>query len=194
MAKEAMKGEELDSLIEAFNKTDVNGDGQIDSHDLVTLFRRIGMPINAENAKNIVSDFSDGKEVLSFSDFSAAAMHIRSQADEFRMLDAFDLFDHNKDGFIDYEELVQGLHSVGMEMTDGVKGIMKDMDTDGDGLISMGEFSVFWDQVVRRGDSSTLTALNSGSAYKKSHGSDPEVQFLPLDDLVQVTSIGCNFV
>ncbi len=56
--------------------------------------------------------------------------------------DAFDLFDINKDGAIDYHELKVAMRALGFEVKKAdVLKILKDNDKDGRGLISFDDFN-----------------------------------------------------
>jgi Ca2+-binding EF-hand superfamily protein len=54
----------------------------------------------------------------------------------------FEIVDSNKDGHISAAELKQLMTALGEEITDETAaGVVKEMDTDGDGEISLQEFS-----------------------------------------------------
>mmetsp|Transcript_27979 Transcript_27979/g.70342 ORF Transcript_27979/g.70342 Transcript_27979/m.70342 type:complete len:607 (-) Transcript_27979:156-1976(-) len=194
LARQAIQGEELDSLMTAFRKCDLNGDGKMGKKELRNVFGNVSMELPDEQFDAIFEKLDiDKTGYVSFEEFSVGALHFRAQADEFRMLDAFKLFDRDNDGFISHAEMGDALDTIGMEVSEEIKTIFKEIDVDGDGMVSAMEFCTFWNQYVRTGADNSVDASVAKMGDAKKTRSDlvrelEEEGVLPLDGLKIITT------
>ncbi|CAN1354769.1 Calcium-dependent protein kinase 8 [Linum perenne] len=84
----------------------------------------------------------DGDGTLNYGEFVAITIHIKKMGNDEHLHKAFGVFDQNKTGYIEMEELRQALNDdVDTCSEDVLSAIMHDVDTDKDGRISYEEFA-----------------------------------------------------
>lgn len=138
--------EEISEYREAFSLFDHNGDGQITVKDMGIEMRKLGKnPSEAELREMIESADPEGKGTVDFVDFlncmaiSAANKNDADVEEEIR--ETFKVFDRDSNGFISPAELRYVMNNLGEKLTDDeVDEMIREMDEDGDGMISYDEF------------------------------------------------------
>ena len=162
----------------AFKRFDADGDGEITITELKTGAGQ-GFSTGEIGAVFALGD-SDQNGRLSFAEF--AQLVLPSARDKVSQLkkafkgkqgitEAFQRFDVNKDGNISSEELRNGLNSSGLRFNDQeVMTVFAMADIDGDGEISLAEFSA-------------LLGSEAAPSSSQGSGSSGQVQFRSIDDL-----------
>ena len=89
-----------------------------------------------------VDEDSDGS--VDFYEFIAMmALKKAHDEEEAELHKMFRVFDRNRDGFITAEELQHAMQKMGEEVKNGeVEEMIREVDTDGDGVVSYPEFKV----------------------------------------------------
>merc|ERR1740121_2860879 len=85
---------------------------------------------------------SDGRGIVDYTEFLAAALDKKQYEDEAVCWQAFRVFDRNGDGVISKEELQQVLQDDDVQKVGGgsIEEILRSYDEDGDGTIDFREF------------------------------------------------------
>ena len=133
--------DDTDSAFDAFSLFDQDGDGLVSADDISQTIRGLGLEITDEDAAAFVADAdTNGDGMISEAEFDA----VRSQEQVPDGLspaeDAFAAFDTNADGYVSLAELETFAEYMGYDASDAT-AIMTDADTDGDGQLSLAEFT-----------------------------------------------------
>ena len=133
-------------LKEAFQRLDVDGDGNIAGADVGDILAAAGQPLDGAQLESAVAA-ADGnhdgrlefKEVLSLIARRRAAA--TDLPEDIRA--AFKLFDRNGDGAISAEEMIQIFARLQVPLTEvDVRNLIKEADLDGNGEIDFTEFTM----------------------------------------------------
>ncbi|KAI4965858.1 hypothetical protein ZWY2020_047978 [Hordeum vulgare] len=109
-----LSAEEVEDIKEMFKVMDTDNDGIVDTN---------------------------GRGALDYGEFLAVSLHLQRMANDEHLRRAFLFFDKDGDGFIEPEELQEALAEDGaVDITEVVKDILQEVDTDKDGKISFEEF------------------------------------------------------
>ncbi|KAF2264672.1 EF-hand [Lojkania enalia] len=128
---------------EAFRKFDKDGNGFLDTDELITVLSATGREYTKAEIQTAIDSISGkpGSTGITFEQF-AALLQIKMAADTQNRLRArFQLFDTDNNGDISFDELkacLQGLDS--LLTTSELTEMMKQCDRDDDGMISYEEF------------------------------------------------------
>jgi len=140
---EELTAEQLIHYKQCFNLFDKDGDGVITAIELGTVLSSLGQDLSEDALDKIIQEYDcDEDGCLSFIEF-IKFMEKRQQVqnDEDELLQAFQVFDLNKDGVITVDELKEVLGKVGEIMTtEEIEDMVKMADKDGDGVINYEEF------------------------------------------------------
>ncbi|PHU08295.1 Calmodulin-like protein 5 [Capsicum chinense] len=147
---------ELRSIFATFDK---NNDGYITKQELKLSLKNIGIFMEDKDIVEMVEKVDSNKDGLidldEFCDLCHTYLGIEEVSNESEMneeevanrekdlKDAFDVFDHDKDGLISKEELSKILSTLGMKegkKLDYCKEMIKKVDVDGDGMVNFDEF------------------------------------------------------
>ena len=142
---ELLSEQEICELHEAFNIFDVEWDGSIEAKNLPILMNALNQKITKEEIENILKEIdinNDGQ--IYFNQFlKIMAKRLKNvKEDEDRYLKSlFYSLDRNRNGLISIHEIKYIVTHSSDNITDEDIGIiMKEADTDGDGLVSLEEF------------------------------------------------------
>ncbi|CAL0303340.1 unnamed protein product [Lupinus luteus] len=144
-------------LKRVFQMFDRDGDGRISKKELKDSLEKLGMMIPDKELTQMIEKIDvNGDGWVDMEEFGELYESIMEERDEEEdMREAFNVFDHNRDGFITVEELRTVLSSLGLKQGRTVeeckKMIMK-VDVDGDGMVNYKEFK----QMMKGGGFSAL--------------------------------------
>ena len=129
-----------------FKSCDLNGDGQIDLHELKSLFERLDCRISDGELAAVFNELdTDGDGLISEPEF--AAWYIRSEDRiKSKVRETFDMFDVDNSGTIDRDELRKLLEQIEPRVTeDDIKEAMDAMYKEGDpDQITFDEFAEWY--------------------------------------------------
>ncbi|KAK3038055.1 hypothetical protein RJ639_032034 [Escallonia herrerae] len=135
---------ELKGVFATFDK---NGDGYITKQELRESFRNIGAATTEQEVEDMVERVdANGDGLIDFDEFSELFEGVASQEEgDGDMREAFGVFDGDGDGLITVEELCLVLDSLGFKegkRLEDCKEMIKQVDLDGDGMVSFDEFKM----------------------------------------------------
>ncbi|MCD7470715.1 hypothetical protein HAX54_010740 [Datura stramonium] len=146
---------ELKGIFATFDK---NNDGYITKQELKLSLKNIGIFMEDTDIVEMVEKVDSNKDglidldefyelchtFLGIEEVNEGEMNQEEVASREKDLkDAFDVFDHDKDGLISEEELSKILSSLGLKeggKLDHCKEMIKKVDVDGDGMVNFDEF------------------------------------------------------
>ena len=143
---ELLSEQEICELHEAFIIFDVESDGSIAASQLMLLMKALKQKISEDELDNIFNEYNiDKYGQIFFNQFlKIMAKRIKNiQEDEDEDLKiSFYYLDRNKNGLISINEIrYMVLHSKKVDISESdIETIIREADTDGDGLISLEEF------------------------------------------------------
>ena len=102
-----------------FDKYDADGSGAVDGKELKAVFAECGQQLTDDELKELIKEFdTDGNGELEFKEFLAMMQKLLAGPSTQELLDEmFVLFDKNKDGFIDADEVKAMMKEVGQSLT-----------------------------------------------------------------------------
>merc|ERR1712079_594090 len=144
----AMAAESLDQLLnaefkEAFDEFDKDGSGSISTKELLGVMRSMGQNPTEDEVLELVMEVAlNGDGTIDFPEF---LQMMKKKSNEQEQLDdlkeAFKMFDRNKDGYIDLNELKKVTSLIGTALTSAdLYKFMNEADKDGNGKIDYEEF------------------------------------------------------
>ncbi|CAL4935605.1 unnamed protein product [Urochloa decumbens] len=140
---ERLTEEEIAEFKEVFNLYDKDRDGFITSEELGTVMESLGENFTESELKAMIKAVdADGTGTIDFHKFlNLMARKLKDTDSEEKLQEAFDVIDKDQDGYISATELRQVMTNLGEKVTDQeVEEMMREADTDGDGLVSFEEF------------------------------------------------------
>ena len=120
--------------VQVFSRYDLDHSGDIDVEELRPALRRLGLAVAAPQVKHILRKYdADANGRIDLVEFAVLV----------RELQLFSSFDKNGDGTLQSSELRPALHTLGLHKVSvpQVEAILRAWDDDGDGVISLVEFS-----------------------------------------------------
>ncbi|CAI9760685.1 unnamed protein product [Fraxinus pennsylvanica] len=137
-----MDAGELKRVFEMF---DQNGDGRITKKELNDSLEKMGIFIPDKELAQMIEKIdvnADGcVDIDEFDELYQRIMNEKNEDED--MLDAFNVFDQNGDGFITVDELKSVLASLGLKQgrtAEDCKNMILKVDVDGDGAVNFAEF------------------------------------------------------
>ncbi|KAF5733900.1 hypothetical protein HS088_TW16G00341 [Tripterygium wilfordii] len=154
----ALKRMEMTELERVFQMFDHNGDGRITKKELNESLENLGIFIpDKELAQMIEKIDANGDGCVDIEEFGVLYQSIMDGRDqEEDMMEAFNVFDQNGDGFITVDELRSVLGSLGLKQgrcVENCKKMVMKVDVDGDGMVNYKEFK----QMMKGGGFSALS-------------------------------------
>lgn len=141
---------------ETFQIFDKDCDGFITLIEIRTVMNALGFYPSDEDIRNCIQRIdNDNSGTVDFEEFIGMMAKFRqfktSNELEEELMDIFNIFDKNRDGFIDNEELKTVLLSLGENITDDeISDMIREADIDGDNKVSYTEFkSMLYDNKSR---------------------------------------------
>lgn len=135
----------LKEFKEAFSLFDAKGNGSISEQDLGVVMRSLGQnPTEIEIEKMIKEVDVDGNGEIDFSEFvQMMKTQMKNRDTNKELMEAFQVFDCNRNGRISPTELKVTMKNLGQELTDDqLKLMIQEADCNGDGVIDFEEFKV----------------------------------------------------
>ena len=142
---ERLSEQEICELHEAFNIFDVESNGSISVSQLIMLMKALKQSPNKTELDNILNEFNvDKNGQIYFNQFlkimAKKLKNIKEDEDKY-LKSLFSSLDRNNNGLISIHEIRYIVtHSCKDISESDIETIMKEADTDGDGLISFEEF------------------------------------------------------
>ncbi|KAF3340044.1 calcium-binding protein CML14 [Carex littledalei] len=146
MKMQTLRGDQLKQLRDIFRRFDMDGDGSLTQLELAALLRSIGLkPTGDELHALLYSMDSNNNGAIEFEELAAAIAPMMTQqslVDQAQLLEVFNAFDRDGNGYISAAELARSMAKMGQPLTFvELQHMMKEADTDGDGVISFTEFA-----------------------------------------------------
>nr|AEO20055.1 calmodulin [Phaseolus vulgaris] len=137
-----MEAVELKRVFEMFDR---NGDGRISVEELRDSLVNMGIEIPEKELADMIQRIDvNGDGCVDMEEFGELYESIMEERDEEEdMLEAFNVFDQNRDGFISVDELRTVLASLGLHQGRSLEECRKmivKVDIDGDGMVNYKEF------------------------------------------------------
>ncbi|CAF3584481.1 unnamed protein product [Rotaria sp. Silwood1] len=136
--------EQIAVFEESFALLDKDGDGNISHHEIRSLMNSLGYTPSEEDISSVISKIDiDGDGTVDFDEFLIMMRRRKSTGEsDTELQQVFNVFDKNKDGFIDKDELYDMLLRLGENITDNdVTEMIEEADCfDNDGKVSYEEF------------------------------------------------------
>ena len=132
---------QIDEFKEAFQLFDKNGDGTIQANELIEVMKSINITATTEEILDMIKDVdTDGDGNISFDEF--VVMMQKGGDEDLELREAFNVFDKDKNGEIDREELKDVLKTLtGVSHSEAEIDLMiKEADTNNDGKVNFQEF------------------------------------------------------
>jgi len=143
-----MRDEELDllhnaELKEAFDEFDKDGSGAISAQELLGVMRAMGQNPTEDEVLNLMLEADlDGNGTIEFPEFLELMKEKYGSDDqESDLREAFKIFDRDRDGFIDMNELKKVSMMLGTLLDpQEIDELMEEADVDGNGKLDYAEF------------------------------------------------------
>mmetsp|Transcript_26473 Transcript_26473/g.54930 ORF Transcript_26473/g.54930 Transcript_26473/m.54930 type:complete len:477 (+) Transcript_26473:2-1432(+) len=132
-----LKEEEIEGLKKIFSALDKNKDGTLSQTEIIEGMKTHNATMPADLEEVLCAMDTDGSGTIDYTEFIAATLSAKQYMQREMLWAAFRVFDTDGSGQIDRDELKQVLQDDNVARLDG---IMKEVDTNGDGKISWEEF------------------------------------------------------
>ena len=150
---------QIEEFREVFNIFDADKNGSICPKELGIVMRALGTnPTEAELKEMMEDADNNGNGVIEFEEFLGLMTVMMNKVDEDKkeenILQAFEVFDKDRDGYISVPELKEFFHSIGeMTMTDeDVKEMIRAADKNNDGKLDYFEFKAMMFTTTKESD------------------------------------------
>ncbi|KAK4795462.1 hypothetical protein SAY86_013456 [Trapa natans] len=161
--------DQVDEIMEMFYTMDTDNTGSLTLEELKDGLQKYGQPV-ADPEVEMLMDAADtdGNGTISCEEFLTMSVHLKRIDSDEHLTQAFEYFDMNKSGFIEFEELREALDDkhLGPDNDQVIRDIMHDADLDKDGRISYNEFKAMmkmgmdWKMGSRQYSRAMLNALS----------------------------------
>jgi calcium-dependent protein kinase len=137
-----LSAEEVEDIKEMFKVMDTDNDGIVSYEELKSGIAKFGSHLAESEVQMLIEAVdTNGRGALDYGEFLAVSLHLQRMANDEHLRRAFLFFDKDGDGFIEPGELQEALVEDGAgDITEVVKDILQEVDTDKDGKISFEEF------------------------------------------------------
>ncbi|KAL4218381.1 hypothetical protein ACF0H5_023118 [Mactra antiquata] len=135
----------FDELKDAFEFFDVNGDGHICGKELGKVLRALGQNPTEKNIRELLEEADkDGDQVITYDEYIKLLKNKLKDKNvvEIELREAFRVFDKNRDGNLNFQELQRALMCIGEDFLtlEEAQELCKMMDKNGDGKVDVEEF------------------------------------------------------
>ncbi|XAR71156.1 Non-specific serine/threonine protein kinase [Bertholletia excelsa] len=162
--------DEIYGIKQMFHTMDTDKNGKLSLQELKDGLQMFGQQIPDPDVQMLMDAAdTDGDGMLNCEEFVAMSIHLKKLGNaEEQLHQAFSFFDKDGSGYIEFEELRQGLldDKVGPDSDQVIREIIIDVDSDKDGRISYQEFKammttgVEWRMASRQYSRAMLTVLS----------------------------------
>ena len=143
-----MTEEIIQDFREAFKTFDTDEDGYLTLKELGDLLIELGEPVTKEELQEMTNEIDiEGNGTIDFKEFILLmARKMRDYDNEDEYIEAFRIFDKNKDDLISKEELKEAMTIIGQFVwkesptDEDIAYMIKEADTDGDGFLHYSDF------------------------------------------------------
>ncbi|CAF0792359.1 unnamed protein product [Didymodactylos carnosus] len=135
--------EQIAVFEESFSVLDRDRDGHISDYEIRSLMNSLGYSPSEEDIGEVIKKVDlDGNGKVDFEEFLTMMQRRKSAGElDHELKHVFDVFDKNRDGFIDKDELYDMLKRLGENITEeDVIDMIDEADTDEDNKVSYEEF------------------------------------------------------
>lgn len=139
---EHLSVEEVEGIREMFKTMDTNNNGSISFEELKAGLHKAGSHLSEQEVQLLMDTADvDKNGKLEFGEFVAVSVHLQRMDNDEHLRKAFTFFDKNGSGYIEIDELKEGLaDGLGQDDEEVLNDIVREVDTDKDGRISYEEF------------------------------------------------------
>ncbi|KAK7257868.1 hypothetical protein RIF29_32159 [Crotalaria pallida] len=165
---DSLPDEQVVSIRKMFDMMDKDKNGNLTFDELKDGFASLGHTVPDTDVQMLMDAADiDGNGTLNCEEFITMSVHMRRiESDEY-LTEAFNYFDKNQSGYVEFEELKDALsdHS-GPNNDQVIRDILNDVDLDKDGRISFEEFKAMmktggdWKMASRQYSRAMLNALS----------------------------------
>jgi len=141
--KNSLTKEQVVEFREAFHIFDVDGNGTVTTEELGEVMESLGHHMSEAELQLMIDDVDkDHTGTMNFEEFlELMAARLNSQDSERELKDAFRMFDIDGNGFIEADELVRVLTSMGERLSlEEAAAMLAEADANSDGKIDYDEF------------------------------------------------------
>jgi len=133
--------DEVGEFAAVFHQFDKDGDNEISKDDLAKILADLGAAPNNEDIDKMMEMLNvDKNGYINFGEFLKLLEQTKFSTDE-QLMQTFKYFDKDHNGFIDDEELIDLMATVGVKLNKTeAQNMIKQIDTNGNGLIDFDEF------------------------------------------------------
>ncbi|KAJ9187329.1 hypothetical protein P3X46_002796 [Hevea brasiliensis] len=145
-ATAAIRVEQLNQLKEIFARFDMDSDGSLTILELAALLRSLGLKPSGDQIHVLLANMdSNGNGFIEFDELVNAILPDMNEEifiNQDQLLDVFQLFDRDGNGYISAAELAGSMAKMGQPLTyTELMEMIEEADADGDGVISFNEFT-----------------------------------------------------
>lgn len=132
----SMDQESLNQIKESFLLFDQNNDGYITKQELATLLRALGKNLTDLEINNLITNNEIQNNSIDFDTFIIIINQIIPKDTQNDLLNAYELFDPENNGFIKVNEFKHIMTNLGEKLnTNEIENIIKDLDPQNEGKI-----------------------------------------------------------
>ena len=140
------KNEEIDDATNLFCQIDVDNDGEVEENEFVFNLKKIILKYEKYVDENYLRNLFNNIDIdqsgnISYSEFISAAIDKKLILTDDNLVESFEFFDKNKDGFISAEDLNIIFTKFKDFSTEDFYEIFKEVDIDGNGEINFEEYN-----------------------------------------------------
>ncbi|KAK3444054.1 hypothetical protein EUGRSUZ_A00262 [Eucalyptus grandis] len=161
--------EQVDHIKEMFHVMDTDKNGDLTFEELKHGLHKCGQQVADPDVQMLMDAADeDGSGTLNCQEFVTMSVHLRRIGSDDHLTRAFEFFDKNRSGYIEFDELKEALidDNLGPNNEKFIEDIIFDADLDKDGRISYDEFKVMmkmgmdWKMASRQYSRAMLNALS----------------------------------
>lgn len=134
--------EERAKMLKLFKEFDVDHDGQISKEEILNSYKKYSKIPNAEEMVEKIFNKVDVNhhDQINFTEFMMAACDFHKCLSESELKKIFNIIDKNGDGTLSVDEIAEFFKLTGPENLNHIRKMMKEIDTNSDGIIQFSEF------------------------------------------------------